>query len=80
MYKFKLYFNSFFCVQYFAMGFPNKTDHFVVTWFTHHSVSFIVRNLKFTRNLKFATSKTLVNFMKKVMLCLKIGIFQFKKP
>ena len=25
-----------------------------------------VRNLKFTRNLKFATSKTLVNFMKKI--------------
>ena len=32
------------------------------------------------RNLKFATSKTLVNFMKKMMFCLKIGIFQFTKP
>ena len=32
------------------------------------------------RNLKFATSKTLVNFIKKMMFCLKIGIFQFKKP
>ena len=29
----------------------------------------------------FATSKTLVNFMKKMMFCdsLKFGIFQFKK-
>ena len=26
-----------------------------------------VRNLKFARNLKFTTSKTLVNFMKKMM-------------
>ena len=26
-----------------------------------------VRNVKFARNLKFATSKTLVNFMKKMM-------------
>ena len=39
-----------------------------------------VRNLKFAMNLKFATSKTLVNFMKKMMFCPKIGIFQFKKP
>ena len=39
-----------------------------------------VRNLKFARNLIFATSKTLVNSMKKLMLCLKVGIFQFKKP
>ena len=39
-----------------------------------------VRNLKFARNLIFATSKTLVNFMKKMMFCLKFGIFQFKKP
>ena len=38
-----------------------------------------VRNLKFARNLIFATSKTLVNFMKKMMFCLKIGIFQLKK-
>ena len=39
-----------------------------------------VRNLKFGRNLKFATHKTLVNFMKKMILSLKLGIFQFKKP
>ena len=38
-----------------------------------------VGNLKFPRNLKFATSKTLVNFTKKVMFCLKIGIIDFKK-
>ena len=44
------------------------------------SVSFRVRNLKFARNLIFATSKTLVNFMKKMIFCLKFGIFQFKKP
>ena len=31
------------------------------------------------RSLKFATSKALVNSMKKTMLCLKLGIFQFKK-
>ena len=39
-----------------------------------------VRNLKFARNLIFATSKTLVNFIMKMMFCLKFGIFQFKKP
>ena len=39
-----------------------------------------VRNLKFARNLIFATSKTLVHFMKKMIFCLKFGIFQFKKP
>ena len=39
-----------------------------------------VRTLKFARNLKFATSKTLVNSMKKIMFCLKLGIFQFRKP
>ena len=43
-------------------------------------VDITVRHLKFARNLKFATSKTLVNFMKKMMFCLRIGIFQFKKP
>ena len=32
------------------------------------------------RNVKFATSKTLVNSLKKMMLSLKLGIFQFKKP
>ena len=43
--------------------------------------SYRVRNVKFARNLKFATSKTLVNFMKKIMFYHKIGIFfQFKKP
>ena len=41
---------------------------------------FRVRYLKFARNLKFATSKTLINFMKRMMFCLNIGIFQFKKP
>ena len=30
------------------------------------------------RNLKFATSKTLVNAMKKMMLCLKLGNFSSK--
>ena len=37
-----------------------------------------VRNRKFARNLKFATSKTLVNFMKKMMFLSKIGIFSSK--
>ena len=36
-----------------------------------------VRNVKFSRNLKFATCKAFVNSMKKMMLCLKVGIFQF---
>ena len=39
-----------------------------------------VRNLKLARNLKFTTYKTLVNFMKEMIFCLKTGIFQFKKP
>ena len=39
-----------------------------------------VRNLKFARNLKLATSKTLVYSMKKMMVCLNLGIFQFKEP
>ena len=37
-----------------------------------------VRNLKFAKNLKFATSKTLVNFIKKI-ICHKIGIFAVQK-
>ena len=39
-----------------------------------------VRNLKFTRNLKFANFKTLVNSVKKMMFCLELGMFQLKKP
>ena len=38
-----------------------------------------VRNLKFARNLIFATSKPVVNFVKKMIFCLKFGILQFKK-
>ena len=38
-----------------------------------------VRNVKLARNLKFATSKTLINFIKKMMFGLKFGIFQFRK-
>ena len=38
-----------------------------------------VRNLKFTRNLKFATSKTLVNFMKKMMFLSKNWYFSVQK-
>ena len=38
-----------------------------------------VRNLKFTRNLKFATSKTLVNFMKKMIFLSKNWYFSFQK-
>ena len=34
-----------------------------------------VRNLKFARNPKFATSKTLVNFMKKMMFLSKNWYF-----
>ena len=45
----------------------------------YSSINSRVRDLKFIRNLKFATSKTVVNFLNK-MFCLKIGIFQFKKP
>ena len=38
-----------------------------------------VRNLKFTRNLKSATSKTLVNFMKKMMFLSKYWYFSVQK-
>ena len=38
-----------------------------------------VRNLKFARNLKFTTSKTLVNFMKKMMFLSKNWYFSVKK-
>ena len=38
-----------------------------------------VWNLKFTRNLKFATSKTLVNFMKKMMFLSKNWYFSVQK-
>ena len=38
-----------------------------------------VRNLKFAWNLKFATSKTLVNFMKKIMFLSKKWYFSVQK-
>ena len=38
-----------------------------------------VGNLKFARNLKFATSKTLVNFMKKMMFLSKNWYFSVQK-
>ena len=38
-----------------------------------------VRNLKFARNLKFPTSKTLVNFMKKMMFLSKNWYFSVQK-
>ena len=38
-----------------------------------------VRNLKFARILKFATSKTLVNFMKKIMFLSKNWYFSVQK-
>ena len=38
-----------------------------------------VRNPKFARNLKFATSKTLVNFMKKMMFLSKNWYFSVQK-
>ena len=41
--------------------------------------SFRVRNLKFARNLKSATSKTLVNFMKKMMFLSKNWYFSVQK-
>ena len=44
-----------------------------------HSETIRVRNLKFARNLIFATSKTLVNFMKKMMFFLKFSIFSVQK-
>ena len=42
-----------------------------------HSVR--VRNLKFARNIKFATSKTLVNFMKKMMFLSQNWYFSVQK-
>ena len=38
-----------------------------------------VRNLKFAKNLKFATSKTLVNFMKKMMFLSHNWYFSVQK-
>ena len=38
-----------------------------------------VRNLKLARNLKFTTSKTLVNFMKKMMFLSKNWYFSVQK-
>ena len=38
-----------------------------------------VRNLKFARNLKFTTPKSLVNFMKKMMFLSKNGYFSVQK-
>ena len=38
-----------------------------------------VRNLKFARHLKFATSKTLVNFMKKIMFLSHNWYFSVQK-
>ena len=38
-----------------------------------------VKNLKFARNLKFATSKTLVDFMKKMMFLSKNWYFSVQK-
>ena len=38
-----------------------------------------VRNLKLARNLKFATCKTLVNFMKKIMFLSKNWYFAVQK-
>ena len=38
-----------------------------------------VRNVKFARNLKFATSKTLVNFMKKMMISCRNWYFSVQK-
>ena len=38
-----------------------------------------VRNLKFARNLKFTTSKTLVNFMKKMLFLSKNWHFSVQK-
>ena len=40
---------------------------------------FRVRNLNFARNLKFATSKTLVNFMKKMMFLSRNWYFSVQK-
>ena len=60
-------------MQHFSVGceLVCTTDEFITR----------VRNLKFARNLIFATSKTLVNFMKKIAeICLTFGIFQFKNP
>ena len=44
-----------------------------------HLIRDRVRNLKFASNLKFATSKTLVNFMKKMMFLSKNWCFSVQK-
>ena len=44
-----------------------------------HKIIYRVRNLKFARNLKIATSKTLVNFVKKMMFLSKNWYFSVQK-
>ena len=47
--------------------------------FLQRKLAVSVRNLKFTRNLKFSTSKTLVNFVKKMMYLSKNWYFSVQK-
>ena len=56
-----------------------STDEVIVKWNELLYSKYRVRNLKFARNLKFTTSKTLVNFMKKMMFLSKNWYFSVQK-
>ena len=56
--------------------FPNNFLSFIIQYLI---TIYRVRNLKFARNLKFTTSKTLVNFMKKMMSLSKNWYFSVQK-
>ena len=56
-----------------------KLELFASTFKGFITVKFPLSLMYRVRNLKFATSKTLLNFIKKMIFCLKIGIFQFRK-
>ena len=54
-----------------CLGYNDKIKHCDISFKILSQEIYRVKNLKFVRNLKFAASKTLVNSMKKRMLCLK---------
>ena len=56
-----------------VVSFRKKLKYFLIL------KAYRVRNLKFARNLKFSTSKTLVNFMKKMMFLSKNWYFSVQK-
>ena len=71
-----LYFSFvlFLSISTILFTYPNK-----IRLSEHGQIIDRVRNLKFARNLKFTTSKTLVNFMKKMMFLSENWYFSVQK-